>query len=239
MFFKKKKQRREVSSRQEGIAFIQSAKEFERSKIEDIKRNNRWHRRMTAGSMLIAVLAMAAVNGLIPLKTVEPFVLRVDNNTGATDIVTSVRDTKNIKYDEAIDKFWLGQYIRFREGYDWWTVQSGYDASMLMSSPQIQNDIAGLFESPAAPYKVLKDKARVDVRVISVSWVGDVAQVRFERKVKMLTADQAKAPPPQRMLATIAYRYVNKPITEKDRLVNPLGFQVMSYRIDPEAVATQ
>lgn len=239
MFFKKKKQKAEASPRQEAINFIQMAQEFERSQIEAVKRNNKVAWRVAGVSMFISVLAVGAVIGLTPLKSVQPFVLRVDNNTGATDIVTSVRDIKKLKYDEAIDKFWLGQYIRFREGYDWWTVQAGYDASMLMSSPQIQNDIAGLFESPAAPYKVLKDKARVDVRVISVSWVGDVAQVRFERKVKMLTADQAKAPPPQRMLATIAYRYVNKPITEKDRLVNPLGFQVMSYRIDPEAVATQ
>lgn len=237
MFFKKRSSKREVSPRQDAITFIQKAQEFERSQIEAIKSSNKRAWRVVWAQVFISVLAVGAVIGLTPLKTVEPFVLRVDNNTGATDIVTSVGDIKKIKYDEAIDKFWLGQYIRFREGYDWWTVQAGYDASMLMSSPQIQNDIAGFFESPAAPYRVLKDKARVDIRVIGVSWVGEVAQVRFERKVKMLGSDQAKAPAPQRMLATIAYRYVNKPITEKDRLVNPLGFQVMSYRIDPEAVS--
>jgi len=236
MFFKKKKQSGEVSPNTEAIKFIQSAKEFERSKIEAIMRNNRWHRRMTGGSMLIAVLAMAAVNGLIPLKTVEPFVLRVDNNTGATDIVTSVRDIKNIKYDEAIDKFWLSQYVRYREGYDWWTVQAGYDASMLMSSGQIQNDIGAFFESAAAPHKVLRDRARVDIRIISISFFDNTAQIRFEKRVKFLSADQSNAPAPQRMLATIGYKYVNKPITEKDRLVNPLGFQVMSYRVDPESV---
>ena len=237
MFFKKRKVKTEASPRQEAITFIQKAQEFERSRIDTVKRNNKVAWRVTGVSLFISVLAIGAVIGLTPLKSVQPFVLRVDNNTGATDIVTSVRDIKKIKYDEAIDKFWLGQYIRFREGYDWWTVQAGYDASMLMSSTHIQNDIAGLFDSPAAPYRVLKDKARVDIRVIGVSWVGEVAQVRFERKVKMLASDQGKEPAPQRMLATIAYRYVNKPITEKDRLVNPLGFQVMSYRIDPEAVS--
>lgn len=237
MFFKKKKQKTEPSPRQEAITFIQKAQEFERSQIDAVRRNNKVAWRVAGVSMFISVLAVGAVIGLTPLKSVQPFVLRVDNNTGASDIVTSVKDVKKIHYDEVTDRFWLGQYIRFREGYDWWTVQAGYSASMLMSSPQIQNDIAGLFESPAAPYKVLKDKARVDIRVIGVSWVGKVAQVRFERKVTMLTSDQAKAPEPQRMLATIAYRYVNKPMKEEDRLVNPLGFQVMSYRIYPEAVS--
>lgn len=237
MFFKKRSSKREVSPRQQAITFIQKAQEFERSQIDAVGRNNRLAWRVAGVSMFISVLAVGAVIGLTPLKSVQPFVLRVDNNTGATDVVTSIRDIKELKFKQAMDKFWLGQYIRFREGYDWWTVQAGYNASMLMSSPQTQNDIASLFDSPAAPYKVLKNKARVDVRVISVSWVGDVAQVRFERKVKMLTLEQAEPPPPQRMLATVAYRYVNKPITEEDRLVNPLGFQVMSYRIDPEAVA--
>jgi len=236
MFFKKRNRKSVESPRQEAITFIQKAKEFERSQIDAIKSSNKRAWRVAWAQMFISVLAVGAVLGLTPLKTVELFLLRVDNNTGAMDVVTSVRDIKEIKYKAAIDRFWLSQYIHFREGYDWWTVQAGYNASMLMSSPQIQNDIAGLFESAGAPYKVLKDNARVDIRVIGVSWVGDVAQVRFERKVKMLTAEQTKAPPPQRMLATIAYRYVNKPMKDKDRLVNPAGFQVMSYRIDPEAV---
>ena len=236
MFFKKKKQKGQVTPRQEGIAFIQQAQAFERSQIEMVKRNNKLAWRVTGASMLISVLAVGAVIGLTPLKTVEPFVLRVDNNTGATDVVTSVRDIKTLRYDEAIDKFWLSQYVRYREGYDWWTVQAGYDASMLMSSAPIQNDIGAFFESAAAPYKVLRDKARVDIRIISISFFDNTAQIRFEKRVKFLTPDQSNAPAPQRLMATVGYRYVNKPITEKDRLVNPLGFQVMSYRVDPESV---
>ena len=35
-------------------------------------------------------------------------------------------------------------------------------------------------------------------------------------------------------VATINFKYVEKPETEADRLYNPLGFQVISYRADPE-----
>jgi len=117
MFFKKKKQNAESSPRQEAITFIQKAQEFERSQLDAVRRNNRVAWRVAGVSMFISVLAVGAVIGLTPLKSVQPFVLRVDNNTGATDVVTSIRDIKKLKYDEAIDKFWLGQYIRFREGY--------------------------------------------------------------------------------------------------------------------------
>lgn len=35
-------------------------------------------------------------------------------------------------------------------------------------------------------------------------------------------------------VATINFKYVGKPTTEAGRLNNPLGFQVISYRADPE-----
>ncbi len=239
MFFKKKKQPGEVSPNTKAIKFIQSAQAFERSDIERTKSSNKVAWRVAGVSMFTTVLAVGAVMGLTPLKTVVPFVLRVDNNTGATDVMTSIRDTKTLKYDEAVDKYWLSQYVRYREGYDWWTVQAGYNASMLMSSAPIQNEIAAFFESAAAPHKVLRDRARVDIRIISITFFDNTAQIRFEKRVKFQTADQSNAPAPQRMVATVGYRYVDKPIKEEDRLVNLLGFQAMSYRVDPEAGMTQ
>ena len=37
-------------------------------------------------------------------------------------------------------------------------------------------------------------------------------------------------------IATLAFRFAAPPSAEADRLVNPLGFQVTSYRIDQEVV---
>lgn len=226
------KRHKKKGSKQMAIDFIQQANQFEKSQIDAIKRNNKTAWRITAASLLLAVLSVIAVMLLTPLKTVTPYVIRVDNNTGATDIVTVLQQSET-SYGEATDRYWLSQYIKMRESYDWWTVQSTYDASMLLSSSVLQNEIAAFFESEAAPYKVFKDKYRVDIKILSISWVGDTAQIRFEKQVKPLIQGQ-KAPVVQRYIATIGYRYVNTAQAEKDRLVNPLGLQVMSYRVDPE-----
>lgn len=226
------KRREKKGAKQMAIDFIQQANQFEKSQIDAIKRNNKTAWRITAASLLLAVLSVIAVMLLTPLKTVTPYVIRVDNNTGATDIVTVLQQSET-SYGEATDRYWLSQYIKMRESYDWWTVQSTYDASMLLSSPVLQNEIAAFFESEAAPYKVFKDKYRVDIKILSISWIGDTAQIRFEKQVKPLIQGQ-KAPVAQRYIATIGYRYVNTAQAEKDRLVNPLGLQVMSYRVDPE-----
>ncbi|WP_278976989.1 virB8 family protein [Oligella urethralis] len=222
-----------MAIKQKGQKFIQEAKEFERTRIDSIKRSNKIAWRITAAAVAISVMSVGAVMMLSPLKTVEPFLLRVDNNTGAVDMVTMLKESET-SYGEVTDKYWLGQYIKHREGYDWWTVQSNYDASMLLSGPNEQKIIGDFFASPAAPYKVFKELYRVDIKILSISWVGDVAQVRFEKKVVSLNESQATPAQPQRLIATIGYQYLNSPQQQADRLINPLGFQVMSYRVDPE-----
>lgn len=231
---KKTKTVKNQTPRQQAEAFIQSANAFEKSKIKTVKLFSKISWAITAVSLIVTVLSVFAVASMSPLKTVEPFVIRVDNNTGVTDIVTTLKESEE-SYGEVIDRYWLSQYIRFREGYDWYTVQANFDTSLLMSNAAEQTAIASFYDSAAAPHKILKNNYRVNVRIISITWVGSVAQVRFEKTIVPLN-DPTKAAAPQRFMATISYGYYNAPQRDEDRLVNPLGFQVVHYRVDPEAV---
>lgn len=223
------------SSLKAASKFIQSAKAFEKSEIDIVRRSNKIAWRITGTCIVIMGIAIGAVAGLTPLKTVIPFVIRVDNNTGATDIVTQLKVSEK-SYSETINKYWLAQYVRYRESYDWQTVQSTYDATNLLSAPAVQAEFAKLYNNnPAAPHLVLKDNFKVIVKVNAISFVGEMAQVRFEKHIIPLAAGNPTRPAPQKMIATVAFEYQNKPLKEADRLVNPLGFQVTSYRVDPEA----
>lgn len=67
-------------------------------------------------SVGVAILSIVAVLLLTPLKTVEPYVIRVDNTTGMVDILT-ILDEEQISSIEALDKHFVAQYIKAREGY--------------------------------------------------------------------------------------------------------------------------
>lgn len=179
-------------------------------------------------------MAIGAVAALTPLKTTELFVVRVDNNTGVTDIVTTLQHPEET-YGEVIDKYWLAQYIRYREGYDWQTIQDSYDATMLLSAAPIQAEFSRLYkDNPQAPYKILKDQFKVVAKVKAISFVGNMVQVRFDKQMVPVAGDLNKTFPVQQLIATMVFEYSNQPQNEKDRLVNPLVFQVTSYRVDPE-----
>lgn len=225
----------QLNSHRTALSMINEAKRFHESDIERTKKVAKLAWYVAGSCMVITGLAVGAILGLTPLKTVEPFVIRVDNNTGATDIV-SIMKTRETSYGEVMDKFWLTQYVRYRESYDWETVQDTFNATNLLSSPSEQTAFTQIYkDNPQAPHKILRDTAKVVVRVHAVSFVGNMAQVRFEKEVIPLNRNNV-VPPPQRYIATIAYEYKNTSMKDEDRLINPLGFQVISYRVDKESV---
>ena len=185
--------------------------------------------------LLITGIAVGAVAGLTPLKTVVPFLVRVDNNTGATDIVTMIKNQQQ-SYGEVIDKANLSAYVKYREGYDWYSVQDTFDATALMSDGALQTEFVRLYkDSPNAPHKVLADKFRINIKILSISFIGKTAQVRYEKTMIPLTADK-QVIEPQRYVATITYEYRDEALSDEARLINPLGFTVTSWRTDKETV---
>lgn len=221
------------TTNQQAQAFIKAAKEFEVSRIRAIEKSRTMAWRVAGGASFIALVQAAALIAITPLKTVEPFVIRVDNNTGMTDVVSTMK-TVDTTYDEVMNKFWLSQYIKFREGYEWETIQSTFDATILLSSPKVQNEFKVIYDRPDAPHKVLKNIFKVTTKVNSISFIGDVAQIRYQKTITPITSGGDK-PVVTRWLATVSFAYENRPRTEEQRQINPLGFQVTSYRNDPES----
>ena len=150
------------------LKFIQAARAFETAEIDRVRKNTKTAWRISAACLFITGLAVAAVAGLTPLKTVIPFLVRVDNNTGATDIVTMLKKQQQ-SYGEVTDKANLSSYVKYREGYDWYSVKDTFDATMLMSDAALQTDLIRLYkDSPNAPHKILTDKYRINIKILSI-----------------------------------------------------------------------
>lgn len=218
--------------------FIQSAKNFEKSEIERIKKINKIYLGFAIAGLSVAALSAVAVMLLTPLKSVEPFVVRVDNNTGLTDVVSTLKQ-KTVANDEVLNKYWLANYVRNRESYSWETIQTSYDTTMLLSSKEEQSRFGAIYTAPNAPHKILGKNFRVAVKIRNIAFVGDTAQVRFSKTTAGVIPSQdgdKRLDKVDNYIATITFDYQNKPTQEADRLINPLGFQVNNYRIDTEAL---
>lgn len=231
-----KKPRVEVPATEKTV--FDAAINWESSRVLSVEKSERRAWRVAFASVGAAVLAIAAIAMMMPLKESVPYVIRVDNTTGVPDIVTAITD-KAVTGDEVMDKYWLAQYVRARETYDWYTLQRDYNTVGLLSSANVGQGYAQLFEGKDALDKTYGKTVRATVEILSVVPTGkNTGTVRFIKTTKRV--DQEGAPGTvTKWVATVAYEYRSTAlIKESARLVNPFGFQVLTYRVDPEMVGS-
>lgn len=215
--------------------YFEEARRWDQDRLASARRSRRLAWAVAAGAGVLAVAAVGAVALLAPLKTVEPFVVRVDRASGAVDVVRGLSaDDGPVRYEEAVSKYFLAQYVRNREGYLDAAAEEAFRRVSLLSAPAEQRRWADLYRgsNPESPQNLYGPDAEAIVAVRAISFIADdVANVRFRRTVRrgqqILETD---------WIATIAFTYTRAPMREADRLSNPLGFQVVSYRADPEVV---
>lgn len=213
--------------------YFKEAASWDDDRVLALKKSKRtaWLVASAAGS-LATVLAIGLVL-LIPLKTVEPFLVRVDSSTGIVDQVVKLKDARE-SYDEVMTKFFLRRVVTLRETYTRAQLQSNYDQSVLFTAPTarplLKADFS--FDNPNGPYKRYGELGTASIQIVNVSFVAkNIAQVRYQR-----TERKSGAEVQTRWVATVEFRYVSQPASEEARAVNPLGFQVTNYRNDPEAL---
>lgn len=220
--------------------YIAASTEFENTRIDEIEKSRTIAWRVAGASLLTTIFISIAMVFLMPLKEVEPYLVRVDNNTGQTDIVTVLANAES-DYGEEVAKFFAANYVRLVEGYDWYTVQATFNKALLFSDTDVQNRLNNKFASAQAPHKIHQEKERVEIDIDNVTFIGEnLIQVRFTKRVVptnggVYNAQENRlqpAPIESQAIATIGFDYINVPNVDEVRLINPLGFAVKSYRVD-------
>ena len=215
--------------------YFDEARRWDQDRLASALRSRRLAWIAAGTGAALAIVATGAVALLAPLKTVEPFVIRVDEATGAVDVMRGLSDDEApVRYDEAVSKYFLAQYVRNREGYLDPAAEDAFRLVALLSAPTEQRRWADAYRgsNPDSPQNLYGRDGEAIVAIRAIGFIGDgVANVRFRRTVR-----SAQQTVESDWIATIAFTYTRAPMSEPDRLRNPLGFQVTSYRADPEVV---
>lgn len=215
-------------------AYLEETRSWETDKVIELTKSRRtaWWVASVAGGL--AIMSVTAVVLLTPLKTTEPFVIRVDNSTGIVDVVKTLK-TGETNYDEAVNKYFVQLYVRHREGFNKETAAENYYSVGILSSANEQQKYQDFFtpKNARSPLNVYGQYAKVRISVKGVSFVkSNVALVRYSREIER----NGEKPEVSHWAATVTFKYLGTPMAEKDRAFNPLGFQVVDYRSDPESL---
>lgn len=218
-----------------------SSASFEENNVKLQERMNRIYKFGGIGGMAIGVLSLLALNGALPLKTTVVDAYLLNGVTGIAEKLTSVTK-ENLSENEALAKYFINQYVKRREGYNFFSLQHDYDYVMLYSAENVATDYNALINSDQSP-KVLYRKAEQTATVqdnpsIIISPSSRVddkdkgAYVRFSLTIRDVATGMTRTE-----YWNIRLTYRIEPQVEMasgERNNNPLKFVVTSYVRDKE-----
>lgn len=221
--------------------YLREAASWDADRVAQAKRSARVAWRVAGAGWLCAMAGAGALVLLMPLKSVEPFVVRVDSSTGIVNVVPVY--TGHAPVDETITRYFLTHYITVCERFNLATAESDYEECGAFHTAQRNQEWYALWNTanPASPLNVHKDGSTVRAQVEAVSFikrangVADLAQVRYLKAERRDSATQEHA---THWIATVQYAYGAPSGDARTRRWNPLGFKIVDLELEPEVLAS-
>jgi type IV secretion system protein VirB8 len=222
------------------LEYFEAAESWDADRTRNLERTSRIAWRVAAAAGLCAVASSLAIALMMPLKRVEPFVVRVDNTTGIVDIVPVV--VGGAAPGEAVTRYFVSHYVTICERFNHATAESDYEECGAFHSTARNQEwyAAWARTNPASPLNLHADGSTVRAEVESVSFftrasgIADLAQVRYRKLVRagLGASDQVS-----HWIATINFAYADPAKEPRIRRWNPLGFKIVEFHSEPEVIA--
>lgn len=230
-------------------AAVARSVDFEVTIADMARRSERRAWRVAAAAVAMSLLLAGTCLYMLPLKEKVPYLVMADAYTGTSSVARLRDDFGNagIAAGEAINRSNVAHFVLARESFDvammnlrdWTTVYT-------MSAPEVASGYTALHarNNPDAPFNTYGRNRAIRVRILSIVLLGGTreaprkgATVRFQRSVYDKTTGTER--PLDSKIATLEFVYKsNLRLDEKQRIENPLGFQVTSYRVDSDYAAS-
>ena len=199
---------------------------------------NRWFVGTIVAS-LVAVAAITAVVLLLPLQKLVPLAVTIDSRTGLVTALEYTRSVTELTQREAVQRSDVAKYVVARETYDPLDLVTSAKTVRVMSDAnvwrQYEDELSQFNENSAVRRYGTKLRRRVDVTtVVPLPESPNTYQVRY---VVLEEYPGSQTQPIEKpYVSTVTFRYSEKPLSNEDRILNPLNFRATGYRRDQEII---
>src|SRR5580698_3305611 len=114
-------------------AYFAEAAGWDSDRVQQAARSARHAWWVAACGWVCAGLSALALVLLVPLKQVEPYVVRVDRSTGVVDVVPGYRG--GVPLEPAVTRYFLTHYIGVCERFNFATAESDYEECGAFNAP--------------------------------------------------------------------------------------------------------
>jgi len=231
----------EVTSDEALGIYLRNSASWDDDRVAQAHRGLRTAWRVAVAGWICAVTGGLSLFFLMPLKCVEPFVVRVDNTTGIVDVVPVYEG--GMPMDREITRYFLTHYVTTCERFNFATAESDYEECGAFHAAKRNQAWSALWNrnNPSSPLNTHKDGSTVRAQVESVSFFQrgsggtDLAQVRYVKGEREAGGSEEHF---THWIATFQYAYAAPSKDPRMRRWNPLGFKIVEMIAEPEVLAT-
>jgi type IV secretion system protein VirB8 len=219
-------------------AYLSEAVSWDQDRVAMQRRSARIAWWVAGAGWTCTIMVAIALMMLMPLKRVEPFVIRVDNATGLVDVVPIY--VGQAPMPEAVTRYFLDHYVTVCERFNFSTAESDYAECGAFHTAQRNQAWYAMWNktNPQSPLNLYKDGTTIRSQVTSVSFftrgdgVTDLAQVRYFKGQRQAgSAAEIRS----YWIASVRYTFAAPSTDPQVRRWNPLGFKIVDFRSEPEA----
>jgi type IV secretion system protein VirB8 len=195
---------------------------------------------ITLLSLLCSIAATFSISQLAPLKSVDPFVIQVDQKSGITQVVDPLK-ARELTANESINNYFMAQYIKARESY-LGSQSAGY-ANYNLVRVFSDGNVFGAYQreitlsNPDSAGARLGPGGLREVRIASIKFLDKKMLPTDEESRRYIVTVQVteRSSSVTKVLhksITIEFKYAELDLSAEDRYLNPIGFRVLKYRVD-------
>jgi type IV secretion system protein VirB8 len=143
---------------------------------------------------------------------------------------------KQYSADKVLNNHFIAEYIKAREVFDKYNYNYNYYTKVrLFSSPNVYNEFRNYIGSQNMDdlFNLYSGFVKSEFKIRSIQKLyDDTFQVRFTVEFTRKDGSSVR----KNKIVIMSYNYASLEMNDQQRYVNPLGFQVTSYRVDDEYV---
>lgn len=200
---------------------------------------------LTLAALVASVVCVILVNRIAEVKTVEPYVVQIDDRSGIVQLVEPV-SRNEYAAKEMVDRFFVAQYINARESYNLSILRYNYNVVRVMSTVPVftnfRRDVSPNIPTSAAA--VLGTDGLRTVRIKSVAYIQNPSvpnnsdkttpEKIIQARVELRDTRENGQEVVDNFVITVTFQYAQIELNEEERLINPLGFTVTHYQVQRE-----
>ena len=178
----------------------------------------------------LSIVSVIVVAIILNSREFSPFVIQIDESTGMATVVNPV-SSEILEGNEALARYFIKEYVTARETYNPVDFDTNARKTVrLLSSNTVYWNYLGYIKHKEVDPSLLYGQKNTTFLLIK-SWS------KLDKKKYMLrfsineTAGNKKV---FNKLAVVDFDYVAMELTEAERDINPVGFQVKGYRVDDD-----